>query len=406
MSNRGSMDGAGKHATCTTCPRACRLAPGRAGVCGARANVGGAIAPVNYGKVTSLALDPVEKKPLALWNPGSKVLSVGSFGCNLACPFCQNWQIARAGFAGASVRDGDCTSSDSGGKDASVYARAAHDGDCASSRFGGGFGSKVGTRACDVYGDGFGSQTCVQVRDMTGGAHAADTWFERRVDAPTGEARWIDVPTRETSPQELVDAALGARSAGNVGLAFTYNEPLVGWEFVRDAAQAAHEAGLSAVAVTNGMVTQAVLDEVLPYLDAVNIDLKGFSARFYALCASGGRSGAAADDEACRDGLPNDRALELGQAAFDAVRNTIEQAVAAPHCHVEVTTLVVPGSDFAELEQAARWLSGLDRAVAYHVTQYHPAYQWQGVRPLPNRDVRKVARTAAKYLDHVFTGNM
>ena len=82
---------------CTTCPRGCLLAPGKAGLCRARKNVGGKVQATSYGRVTSIALDPVEKKPLARWKPGSKVLSLGSYGCNLRCPWCQNYGISQAG---------------------------------------------------------------------------------------------------------------------------------------------------------------------------------------------------------------------------------------------------------------------------------------------------------------------
>ncbi len=286
---------------CGACPRGCMLAEGQVGACGARGNVDGCIVALNYGKLTSVALDPVEKKPLAMWHPGTKVLSVGSFGCNLRCPFCQNHQIARA---------------------------------------------------CE------------------------------------GE-----LPVREVSPEELVDATLQARPLGCVGIAYTYNEPLVSWEYLRDTAKIAREADLLNVAVTNGMATDDVLDEVLPLLDAVNIDLKGFSPEFYAMCLGGGVYG--------------EGNMDLGQRAFDAVRNAIRRAVAQPGCHVEVTTLVVPNGETPEtLERAARWLASVDPQIPYHVTQYHPAYRWSNVPALPNRKVRCVASKAKKHLANVFTGNM
>ena len=291
-------------AICTTCPRECKLSPGQTGVCHARRNVGGHVVPVGYGQLTSIAMDPVEKKPLAMWQPGTYVLSVGSFGCNLRCPFCQNHSIACA-------REGE-------------------------------------------------------------------------------------LPVRETEPQELVDAALQSRSRGCVGLAFTYNEPLVSWEFVRDTSLLAHEAGLASVVVTNGMVSDAVLNELLPLMDAVNVDLKGFSPEFYAMCCTGQAYGECTES-----------ALELGQRAFDAVRNFISRAAATPTCHVEVTTLVVPqGESVENLERAAQWLASVDPNIPYHVTQYHPAHKWLGVPPLPNRQVRAVANTARRHLNHVFTGNM
>ncbi|HJB54908.1 MAG TPA: radical SAM protein, partial [Candidatus Olsenella avistercoris] len=154
---------------CASCPRRCRLAPGALGACRARRNVGGRVVPEGYGRLTSLALDPVEKKPLARWRPGSYVVSVGSYGCNLACPFCQNHDIAQAG---------------------------------------------------------------------------------------SGDVGW-----REVTPDELVEVALEARRRDPrvVGIAHTYNEPLVGWEYVRDCARLAREAGLANVLVSNGCACDSVL---------------------------------------------------------------------------------------------------------------------------------------------------
>lgn len=149
-------------AVCGVCPHACALAEGRRGICRARIARDGAVVDENYGRVTSLALDPVEKKPLARFRPGSHVLSLGSYGCNLRCPFCQNASIACAG--------------------------------------------------------------------------------------PD------DVAWRDLSPERAVELAVKAADRGCVGLAFTYNEPLVGYEYVRDTARLAHEVGLVNVLVSNGMV--------------------------------------------------------------------------------------------------------------------------------------------------------
>ena len=135
-------------ATCDACPRHCKLAEGALGYCRARRCRDGRVLPDNYGRLTSIALDPIQKKPIARWMQGSTVLSVGSYGCNLRCPFCQNWQISQSGEG--------------------------------------------------------------------------------------------DVPWREVSPQELVRMALDVRREQEAeggcmaGIAYTYNEPLVGWEYVRD----------------------------------------------------------------------------------------------------------------------------------------------------------------------------
>jgi len=162
--------------------------PGQRGLCGARENVDGEIICSNYGRITSLALDPIEKKPLRRFYPGSRILSVGSYGCNLRCPFCQNYGIS----------------------------------------------------------------------------------MDRR-----GEGAVF------LSPRELAEKAVACRDEGNIGVAFTYNEPLIGWEYVRDAAGFVKEYGMKNVMVTNGTASPDVLDQLLPCIDAMNIDLKGFRGSWY-----------------------------------------------------------------------------------------------------------------------------
>ena len=178
-----------KYAVCPVCPHHCRLKEGAVGLCRARRCENGQVVSVNYGMVTALALDPIEKKPLHFFHPGSRILSVGSFGCNLHCPFCQNHEIA----------EGTAKS--------------------------------------------------------------------------TGAVRM--------SPEEILEAAVNLRSRGNIGVAFTYNEALVGYEFVRDTARLVHEAGMYNVLVTNGMAEMPILLELLPYIDAMNIDLKAFRPELY-----------------------------------------------------------------------------------------------------------------------------
>ena len=278
-------------AVCPVCPRHCRLAPGALGACRARRNVGGEVVAEGYGRVTSLALDPVEKKPLARWQPGRAVLSVGSYGCNLSCPFCQNHQISQA-------------------------------------------------RA--------------------------------------GEVRW-----REIGPEELVACAVEARRRDPrvVGIAHTYNEPLVSWEYVRDCALLAREAGLATVLVSNGCACPEVTERLAGLLDAANIDLKGFSPAFYEAC--GGAAG-----------------------SVEAVRATIERLAAEPGCHLEVTTLVVPGMNDAEeeVDAIARWLAGLGD-VPYHVTRFFPRWRMTDRPPTPVATVRRLADVARRHLDHVYVGN-
>lgn len=272
---------------CRICPHACVLVEGGHGLCCARVARGGAVVDENYGRVTSLALDPVEKKPLARWHPGSLVLSVGSYGCNLRCPFCQNAGIACAGE--------------------------------------------------------------------------------------------FDVPWQVMEPAEVVEKADQARSRGGIGIAYTYNEPFVGFEFVCDTARLAHERGLANVVVSNGMVNAEPLIEVLPYLDAANIDLKGFTQGFY-------------------DVVGGDLAT---------VKATIEMLAGAPSCHLEVTTLVVPGMNDAveEIDAAAAWLASLDPSIPYHLTRFFPSHRLRDRPPTPVSTLRELRRVARRHLDDVLLGN-
>ena len=245
--------------------------------------------PSNYGRITSIAIDPVEKKPLARWHPGSYVLSVGSYGCNLRCPFCQNWEISQAG--------------------------------------------------------------------------------------PD------DVPWRYVAPDELVGLAREARARDGrvIGIAYTYNEPLVGWEYVRDCAQLAHEAGLRNVLVSNGHASDAVIGELAPLIDAANIDLKAFNSRFYTMCGG----------------------------SLMRAKRTIEQLAAVATCHLEVTTLIVPGENDTpeEMDAEAAWLASLGSDITLHVTRFFPQWHMQDRAPTPVATVRRLAEVARRHLAHVYVGN-
>ena len=282
------MGGLGaRRATCAICPHACQLAEGQTGLCHGRVAVGGEVVDANYGRVTALALDPIEKKPLARFRPGSKVLSVGSYGCNLRCPFCQNASIACAGEN--------------------------------------------------------------------------------------------DVPWREMMPAELVELAVSLMPEGNIGLAFTYNEPLVGFEFVRDTARLARGRGLANVLVSNGYVNDGPLREIAPIIDAANIDLKGFTPGFYDLVGG-----------------------DLG-----TVKHTIATLADEPGCHLEVTTLIIPGLNDSEdeIDAAAAWLASLDPGIPYHVTRFFPCHRLQDRPATPPATVRQLAATAHRHLKHVYVGN-
>lgn len=274
-------------AVCRICPHRCSLAEGAVGRCRARVARDGEVVSLNYGLATSLALDPIEKKPFARFHPGSTVLSVGSFGCNLSCPFCQNASIAQAG---------------------------------------------------------------------------------------EHEVRW-----RRVEPGELVEQALRLADRGCIGIAYTYNEPLVGFEFVRDCARLAHEVGLLNVVVSNGMICVEPLEELVPLIDAANIDLKGFSQDFY----------------------------DLVGGEYLTVRRSIERLAAAPSCHLEVTTLVIPGlnDDVGQIAEAARWLASLDPGINYHLTRFFPQHRMADRPPTPIATLKEAADAARRYLRDVRLGN-
>ncbi len=284
-------------ARCEVCFRHCELQEGQTGPCGARTASGGCVRPVFYGRVSSLALDPIEKKPLARFHPGSMILSAGGLGCNLRCPFCQNHEIAQA--------DGE---------------------------------------------NGF------------------------------------PVRTEEMPPDTLAELAAHYRQAGNIGLAFTYNEPLVCWEYVRDTARLVHERGMLNVLVTNGCAEAGILEQLAPYIDAMNIDLKGFTDRYY------------------REVLGGDRQMVM---AF--IREAVKR------CHVELTTLVVPGENDSEEEmlRLSEWVAGLQdvsggrqgREIPLHISRFFPRHRMAEKHPTDVRKVYSLVKAAEKNLLYVYPGN-
>lgn len=271
--------------TCTVCMHRCRLTPGQFGRCGARKNVNGMLVCENYGRVTALALDPIEKKPLSMFYPGSLILSVGSFGCNLGCPFCQNYDI--------SMKNAD----------------------------------------------------------------QAETVF--------------------LSPEKLAAKALELKERGNIGVAYTYNEPLIGYEYVRDTAKIVRQYGMKNVLVTNGEFTEAVEDAVLPYMDAMNIDLKGIRKEYY---------------------------RKLG-GDLNTVQKFIKRA--ADHCHVELTVLIVPGENDSveEMREMAAWIASVNPDIPLHVSRFYPRWRMMDRSATEIEQVYCLAEEARTWLKYVFTGN-
>ena len=273
---------------CDLCPRFCRLRDGQRGLCYVRGRRGGTLRLFTYGRSSGFCIDPVEKKPLYHFLPGSPVLSSGTAGCNLACRFCQNWDISKA-------RDDD------------------------------------------------------------------------RLQA-------------SASPAAIAEAA---QRSGCRSVAFTYNDPVPFLEYAVDTAIACHERGLRTVAVTAGYVTEEARAELFRHIDAVNVDLKAFSERFYRdLC--GGR--------------------------LQPVLDTLDYLVRETDTWVEITNLVIPGENDGEdeIDRMTRWIAGqLGANVPLHFSAFHPAWKLTG-RPRTSRAILRRARSIARGngLAYVYTGNV
>ena len=282
-------------AVCEVCFRHCRIREGGTGFCGVRTCRDGKVLPAGYGRITSLALDPIEKKPLRRFCPGSMILSAGSYGCNLRCPFCQNHEI---------------------------------------------------------------------------------TWSEY--------AFRLGEKAEYLPPETLADLAEQCRNRGNIGIAFTYNEPLICYEYVRDTARLVHERGMKNVLVTNGTASLSVLEELVPFIDAMNIDLKGFTDHYYS------------------DVLHGSRRMVMEFIA-EAVR----------HCHVEITTLIVPGENDTpeEMRELSSWIASLNAngesgtKIPLHISRFFPRFHMTDREATSVPLIRRLAETAREKLAYVYTGN-
>lgn len=268
---------------CQLCPQHCLIADGKNGICSVRVNKEGTLVTENYGEITAMAVDPVEKKPLYHFKPGKRILSVGSFGCNFSCEFCQNYSIAH---------------------------------------------------------------------------HR--------------------VKSEYLPPEQL--AASSVAPSNNIGIAFTYNEPLIWFEYIYDTAKIIKETypHLSVVLVTNGYVEAAPLEKLLPYVDAMNIDLKSMQQQYYRKICGGD---------------------------LQPVLRTIEMAL--EKCHIEITTLLVNGLNDSEreVEEIAQYISRLDKNIPLHLSRYFPSYKMS--RPSTEIKVMKrAAEIAKRYLKYVYLGNL
>jgi pyruvate formate lyase activating enzyme len=276
---------------CQICEHFCAVKPGEAGKCGVRRNVDGTLYLVVYGEAIAVHVDPVEKKPLFHFMPGGDILSIGTFGCNFRCPFCQNWQMSQA-------RDFD------------------------------------------------------DQRDYLG---------------------------QQATPEALVNTCLKNHIQM---IAYTYNEPTVFFEYTYDTAKLAHEQGIKNVYVSNGYMSQSMLDMMEPYLDGINVDLKAFTEAFY---------------------------REQCQARLEPVKRNIAHMARETDIWVEVTTLLIPDLNDSEdeLRAMAEWMAEVDPEMPWHVSAFHPDYQMLD-RPRTSQSALARAYEIGKEagLHYVYVGNV
>ncbi len=269
-----------KEVICQLCPHYCRIKEARTGICRVRKNIDGSLYSLNYGMLTSYAYDPIEKKPLYHFYPKSTIFSIGSFGCNLSCDFCQNWQI--------------------------VY---------------------------------------------------------------------LDDLSIEVSDEEILKLAGGR---GSIGLAFTYNEPTIYYEYMLNLSKKAKDLGLKNIIVTNGFINEEPLKALLPYIDGMNVDLKSIDDSFYKKLCGG---------------------------SVDPVINTIE--LASKMVHVEVTSLIIDGENSSKesIEKLAKRIGQIDKNIPLHLSRYFPAYKMTNP-PTRLESLVEGKELAEKYLNYVYIGNV
>ena len=267
---------------CTLCPKTCKIKTDGTGDCGIRMNKNNKLFLPYNGIPSALNIDPIEKKPLYHFYPGANIFSIGFYGCNFHCPFCQNHGISQKPF-------------------------------------------------------------------------------------PSGTDSYLP-------PEELITLV---KNRNLSLLAFTYSEPLVHFEYLLDSAKLAQLADIKTVLVTNGYINKVPARELLPYINALNIDLKTINDDFYR--------------------------TEIG-GSLDPVLDFIELSTA--YSHVEVTTLIIPGKNdsISEIEEISSFIAAIDRSIPLHLSAYYPTYRYT-IPSTPESTIAGSLSAARKYLDYVYPGN-
>ena len=260
---------------CLLCPHECTIPKGHSGICRVRQNIDGTLYADTYAKISSMAIDPIEKKPLRMYKSGTHILSVGTYGCNFKCGFCQNYHIAHK-----------------------------------------------------------------------------------------------DPPLKDMPVEELLNISDSLEES--IGIAFTYNEPTIWYEFVYETAVKNKK---DTVLVTNGFINPEPLKQLLPHIQAMNIDLKSMNPDFYKKVCKG---------------------------TLESVQNTIKYC--APRTHVELTYLAIPGYNDTseEASEMAKWISGIDPNIALHIIPFRPMYKMGDVPPQSYEYLSELKKSAHKMLKNVF----
>lgn len=268
---------------CTACAHKCLIEKGKAGICGVRKNIKGKLYLIIYGKIISKNIDPIEKKPLYHFLPGTKTFSIGTIGCNFKCGFCQNYDIS-------------------------------------------------------------------QLRKIIG---------------------------EKITPSQLVKEAIKNKCKS---IAYTYNEPTIFIEFVKDTAELAKKKGLKNILVTNGYETKECLDFITPYIDAMNIDLKSFSNKFY---------------------LKNCKARL--SPVLETIKNSYKKGIL-----IEITTLLIPNENDSknEIEKIAKFIASIERDIPWHISRFFPMYKMKDKSPTEIQKLKEAEKIGKKYLNHVYLGNI
>ena len=277
-----------KSVQCQLCPHFCTIKEGERGKCGVRENIKGKLYSLNYGKIISTAVDPIEKKPLFHFLPGTDSYSIATVGCNFSCLFCQNWEISQ-------------------------------------------------------------------------------------MPKPKNPIVGHDI-----SPAKIVEDAI---NKGCKSISYTYTEPTIFYEYAYDTAKLAHKNGLKNIFVTNGYINKEPLDKIKPYLDAANIDLKGWSEDFYKTVI-GGRL----------------------KPVLDAINHMHKLGI-----WTEITTLIVPGHNDKpkDLKSMAEFIASIDKEIPWHISRFYPMYKMTDTPPTKIETIHKAVDIGKKAgLKYIYAGNV